>query len=76
MPDPSQPDRPSWLKQIHREVQIDQLVLPLFIMALALTTGQIEPRFWSSENLLNLSRQLSTLMILSVGQTLAVVGVG
>lgn len=51
-------------------------MLPLFILTLAGVTGLIEPRFWSSENLVNLSRQLATLMVLSVGQSLAVISGG
>ncbi|NJP10600.1 MAG: ABC transporter permease [Leptolyngbyaceae cyanobacterium RU_5_1] len=57
-------------------LRIGQFVLPLFILCLAIATGLIEPRFWSNENLLNLSRQLATLMILAVGQTLAVISGG
>jgi ribose transport system permease protein len=55
---------------------VGKLVLPLFILTLAIVTGWIEPRFWSSENLLNLSRQLAALMIISVGQTFAVISGG
>lgn len=60
----------------YRSFKLGQLVLPLFILTLALTTGSIEPRFWSSENLLNLSRQLAALMILAAGQTFAVISGG
>jgi ribose/xylose/arabinose/galactoside ABC-type transport system permease subunit len=60
---------------IHR-VGMGNLILPLFILSLAIVTGLIEPRFWSEENLLNLSRQLATLMIISVGQALTVISGG
>jgi ribose transport system permease protein len=55
---------------------VGKLVLPLFILTLAIVTGLIEPRFWSNENLLNLSRQLAALMVISVGQTFAVISGG
>jgi len=59
-----------------RKIALQNLVLPAVIVAMMVVTGAIEPRFWSSENLLNLSRQLAPLMILSVGQALAVIGGG
>ena len=59
-----------------RRFRLSDFALPLFILALAGVTGWIEPRFWSSANLVNLSRQLATLMVLSVGQTLAVISGG
>ena len=52
------------------------LVLPAVIVVMVLVTGLIEPRFWSAENLLNLSRQIAPLMIISVGQTLCVISGG
>lgn len=56
--------------------KVGEFALPLFILALAIVTGLIEPRFWSSDNLVNLSRQLATLMVISVGQALAVMSGG
>ena len=53
-----------------------QLGLPLFIVAIAIVTGLIEPRFWATDNLLNLSRQVAPLMILVAGQIFAVVAGG
>lgn len=52
------------------------LALPGVIIAMGVVTGLVEPRFWSAENLLNLSRQLAPLMIISVGQALAVIAGG
>lgn len=52
------------------------LGLPVFIVLLAAVTGIVEPRFWSPENLLNLSRQIAPLMIISVGQAFAVISGG
>jgi ribose/xylose/arabinose/galactoside ABC-type transport system permease subunit len=52
------------------------LGLPAFIILLAGVTGFVEPRFWSSENLINLSRQIAPLLIISVGQAFAVISGG
>jgi ribose/xylose/arabinose/galactoside ABC-type transport system permease subunit len=52
------------------------LIFPALILLLGIITSLFEPRFFSLENLLNLSRQLSPLMIISVGQTFAVIGGG
>jgi ribose/xylose/arabinose/galactoside ABC-type transport system permease subunit len=52
------------------------LIFPALILVLGIVTSLFEPRFCSVENLLNLSRQLSPLMIISVGQTFAVIGGG
>jgi len=53
-----------------------QLGLPFVIIAMGVVTGLIEPRFWSFDNLLNLSRQLAPLMILVSGQVFAVISGG
>ena len=52
------------------------LIFPALILLLGVVTSLFEPRFFSVENLLNLSRQLAPLMIISVGQTFAVIGGG
>lgn len=52
------------------------LIFPALILLLGFVTSLFEPRFFSLENLLNLSRQLAPLMIISVGQTFAVIGGG
>jgi ribose/xylose/arabinose/galactoside ABC-type transport system permease subunit len=52
------------------------LIFPALILLLGIVTSFFEPRFFSVENLLNLSRQLSPLLIISVGQTFAVIGGG
>ena len=55
---------------------LQHLGLPAFIVLLAVVTGIVEPRFWSPENLVNLSRQLAPLLIISVGQAFAVISGG
>ena len=57
-------------------MRLRQFMLPLFIVALATVIGTIEPRFWSTANLVNLSRQLAPLLILAVGQGFAIIGGG
>lgn len=52
------------------------LILPAFILFLAVVTGLIEPRFWSVNNLLNLGRQIVPLLIIAVGQGFAIVSGG
>lgn len=46
--------------------------LPLLVVCIAVVTGLIEPRFWSSANLKNVARQLAPLQILVAGQIFAV----
>jgi len=55
---------------------LQNLALPALIVVIGVATGLVEPRFWSIENLLNLSRQLAPLLIISVGQALAVISGG
>ena len=59
-----------------RAVNRTTLIFPALILLLGAITRFFEPRFLSVENLVNLSRQLSPLMIISVGQTFAVIGGG
>jgi ribose/xylose/arabinose/galactoside ABC-type transport system permease subunit len=55
---------------------LSQLGLPLLVVAIAVITGIIEPRFWSLANMQNLGRQLAPLQILVVGQLFAVLSGG
>lgn len=57
-------------------VNLADLILPCFILLLALVTGAIEPRFFSLSNMENLARQLVPLMIVSVGQAFAIISGG
>ncbi len=63
-------------RSLWNRVKAGQLALPLFIVAVAVATGLVEPRFWSIDNLLNLSRQVAPLMILAAGQVFAVIAGG
>ena len=52
------------------------LMLPVFIVILAVGVGLIEPRFWSEQNLTNLLRQLAPLLILTVGPGMTIIAGG
>ncbi len=69
-------ESPGILSLAWRRLKVSQIGLPAFIIAMALVTGLIEPRFLSGENLLNISRQLAPLMILVAGQVFAVISGG
>jgi ribose/xylose/arabinose/galactoside ABC-type transport system permease subunit len=51
-------------------------VLPLLIALIASVAGFIEPRFWTADNLMNLARQIVPLLVVSVGQSFAVISGG
>lgn len=53
-------------------IKVGDLVLPLFIVAMAVAAGLLQPRFFSLDNLLNLARQIVPLLIISLGQALAI----
>ncbi len=55
---------------------VEDVVLPLLILIIAIVAGVIEPRFWTLENLLNLARQMMPLLILSVGQAFVLISGG
>jgi len=77
MTEKSMPASPTGPKVFRRPTSMPRgLMLPLFIVLLALVVGLIEPRFWSAANVANLLRQLAPLLILTVGQALAIIGGG
>jgi ribose transport system permease protein len=59
-----------------RRTAVAEFGLPLLIVAIAVGTGAVEPRFWSIANLQNLVRQLAPLQILVVGQLFAILSGG
>ncbi len=63
-------------RRTDRRRLIGQCGLPLLVIAIALGTGLVEPRFWSWANLQNLARQLAPLQILVAGQLFAVLSGG
>ena len=50
--------------------------MPAVILAMAVVFGSINPNFWSVTNMANVSRQMSILALLSLGQTLAILSGG
>lgn len=56
-----------------RNIHAGDFVLPLFIVVMALVAGFLQPKFFSTDNLLNLARQLVPLLILSMGQALTII---
>lgn len=50
--------------------------MPAVIVALAVVFGSINPNFWSVTNMANVSRQISTLALISIGQTFAILSAG
>jgi ribose/xylose/arabinose/galactoside ABC-type transport system permease subunit len=50
--------------------------MPAVIAALAIVFGSINPNFWSATNLANVSRQISILALLAIGQTFAILSGG
>jgi ribose transport system permease protein len=50
--------------------------LPAFIILLAIVAGLFEPKFWSTDNLRNLLLQISPLLVITAGQSFAVIGGG
>jgi len=52
---------------------VGDLILPLFIVAMAVVAGLLQPLFFSGDNFLNLGRQIVPLMIISLGQAMAII---
>lgn len=59
-----------------RRIKKGELILPLFIVVIAVVATLIEPRFMSASNLANLGKQMVPLAIAAVGQCLAVISGG
>ena len=53
-----------------RRIPWGRIGMPAVIVALAIVFGSINPNFWSVTNLTNVSRQMSILAFLSLGQGL------
>lgn len=52
---------------------VGDFVLPAFIVVMVVLAGVLQPRFFSIDNMLNLGRQLVPLLIISLGQALAII---
>jgi ribose/xylose/arabinose/galactoside ABC-type transport system permease subunit len=69
----SAPSVPAQARSLSTRWSLTEAVLPLFIVALAVGAGLMEPRFLSLDNLLNLARQMVPLLIISLGQAIAII---
>ena len=59
-----------------RNIPWNRVGMPAVIVALAIVFGAINPNFWSVTNLSNVSRQISILALLALGQTFAILSGG
>jgi ribose/xylose/arabinose/galactoside ABC-type transport system permease subunit len=55
-----------------RRTSFSEAMLPLLIVFIAIVAGIVQPRFFTADNMLNLARQAVPLMILSLGQAIAI----
>ena len=77
MPDASGASiRTGFVKSAVSWTALKKFNLPFFIILLAVVTGLFEPKFWSIDNLRNLLLQISPLLIITAGQSFAVIGGG
>jgi len=59
-----------------RNIKWSRIGMPAVILALAVIFGAINPNFWSVTNMANVSRQMSILALLAIGQTFAILSGG
>ena len=59
-----------------RRIPWGRIGMPLVLIVLCLLFGTINPNFWSTTNLTNVSRQISILALISIGQTFAILSAG
>ena len=59
-----------------RTIPWNRIGMPAVILGLAIVFGAINPNFWSVTNLANVSRQMSILALLALGQTFAILSGG
>jgi ribose/xylose/arabinose/galactoside ABC-type transport system permease subunit len=59
-----------------RNLPWGRIGMPMVLVAMAIFFGSINPNFWSITNLANVSRQISILALISIGQTFAILSAG
>jgi ribose transport system permease protein len=59
-----------------RPIPWSRIGMPAVIIILAVVFGSLNPNFWSGTNIANVSRQMSILALLSMGQTFAILSGG
>ena len=68
--------RPGALVDRLRRLPWGRIGMPAVLIAMAFFFGTINPNFWSVTNLSNVSRQISILALISIGQTFAILSAG
>ena len=68
--------RPGALVDRLRRLPWGRIGMPAVLIAMAIFFGTINPNFWSVTNLSNVSRQISILALISIGQTFAILSAG
>jgi ribose/xylose/arabinose/galactoside ABC-type transport system permease subunit len=59
-----------------RRIPWGRIGMPAVLIILCILFGAINPNFWSVMNLTNVSRQISILALISIGQTFAILSAG
>jgi len=59
-----------------RRIPWGRIGMPAVLLVLCIGFGTINPNFWSMTNLTNVSRQISILALISIGQTFAILSAG
>ena len=59
-----------------RRIPWGSIGMPAVLIILCVVFGTINPNFWSEMNLTNVSRQISILALISIGQTFAILSAG
>ena len=66
----------SFMMKMLRQVSWSQIGMPVVLVGLVVVFGSINPNFWSAANMANVSRQISALALISIGQTFAILSGG
>ena len=66
------PTPTSFNKGKNPDFHFGDFVLPIFIVAMIAMAGALQPRFFSTDNLMNLARQIVPLLIIALGQSLVI----
>ncbi len=66
----------SFMMKMLRKVSWSQVGMPVVLVVLVVVFGSINSNFWSAANMANVSRQISALALISIGQTFAILSGG
>ncbi len=66
----------SFMMRMLRKVSWSQVGMPVVLVVLVVVFGSINSNFWSAANMANVSRQISALALISIGQTFAILSGG